>query len=109
MRRNTLIDFFEDFADKPGEFLVYDDGYRARSYTYAETAAAASAFAAQLQAAGIGKGDKVVFWSENRPEWIMALWGCLLNGTIVVPVDYRASETFLSTVAGIVNAKLLLL
>ncbi len=92
-----------------GTFLVYDDGYRARSYTYAETATAARGFAARLQSAGLGKGDKVVFWSENRPEWIIALWGCLLNGSIAVPIDYRASHEFLAHVARIVDAKLLLL
>jgi long-chain acyl-CoA synthetase len=109
MRRDTLLDFFHDVSAGNGEFLVYDDGYRARSYTYAETARAAQGFAARLQRAGLGKGDKVVFWSENRPEWIMALWGCLLNGTIAVPIDYRASRDFLTHVARIVDAKLLLL
>jgi long-chain acyl-CoA synthetase len=39
----------------------------------------------------------------------MALWGCLLNGSIAVPIDYRASDEFLSNVARIVGAKLLLL
>ena len=88
---------------------MYDDGYRARTYTYAETATAARGFAARLQSAGLVKGDKVVFWSENRPEWIIALWGCLLNGCIAVPIDYRASHEFLASVARIVNAKLFLL
>ena len=106
MRRDTLLDFFGDVAAGRGEFLVYDDGFRARSYTYAEIAAAARGFAARLQAAGLGKGDKVVFWSENRPEWIIALWGCLLNGSIAVPIDYRASQEFLGKVARIVDAKL---
>ncbi|HET9468284.1 MAG TPA: AMP-binding protein, partial [Vicinamibacterales bacterium] len=109
MRRDTLLDFFDDVSGGRGEFLVYDDGYRARSYTYAETATAARGFAARLQSAGLVKGDKAVFWSENRPEWIIALWGCLLNGCIAVPIDYRASHEFLASVARIVNAKLLLL
>jgi long-chain acyl-CoA synthetase len=109
MRRDTLLDFFVGLADTRGEFLIYDDGFRSRTYSYSETAAAARAFAAQLQAAGITKGDKVVFWSENRPEWIMALWGCVLNGSIAVPIDYRASREFLTKVAGIVDAKLVLL
>jgi long-chain acyl-CoA synthetase len=109
MRRETLLDFFNDFAAARGEFLVYDDGFRARSYTYAEAAAAARGFAARLQRAGIKKGDKVVFWSENRPEWVIALWGSLLNGSIAVPIDYRASEAFLNNVARIVDAKLFLL
>jgi long-chain acyl-CoA synthetase len=98
-----------DFAQRREEFLVYEDGYRARTYTYSATAAGARAFAAQLQGAGIGKGDKVLFWSENRPEWIIALWGCLLNGSIAVPIDYRASREFLASVARIVDARLVLL
>ena len=109
MDRDTLLDFFNDLAVTRGEFLVYDDGFRSRSYTYGETAAAARGFAARLQHAGIGKGDKVVFWSENRPEWIVALWGCLLNGSIAVPIDYRASRDFLTKVARIVDATLFLL
>lgn len=109
MRRDTLLDFFHDVSARSGEFLVYDDGYRARSYTYAETATAARGFAGRLQSMGLGKGDKVVFWSENRPEWIIALWGCLLNGSIAVPIDYRASHEFLASVSRIVDAKLLLL
>ena len=44
------------------------------------------------------KGDKVVFWCENRPEWIVAFWGCLLDGVVVVPVDYRSSAEFLARV-----------
>ncbi len=109
MRRDTLLDFFDDVSVGRGIFFVYDDGFRTRSYTYAETARAARGFAARLQTAGLGKGDKVVFWSENRPEWIIALWGCLLNGSIAVPIDFRASEEFLTSVSRIVDAKLLLI
>ena len=109
MRRDTLLDFFNDVAAGRGEFLVYDDGYRARSYTYVEIAGMARGFAAHLQRAGLVKGDKVIFWSENRPEWIVALWGCLLHGSIAVPIDYRASPEFLGRVAPIVDAKVFLL
>jgi long-chain acyl-CoA synthetase len=61
-----------------------------------------------LTAAGIRKGDKVVFWSENRPEWIVAFWGCLLGGVIVVPIDYRASLEFLVRIVGRVAARVVL-
>jgi long-chain acyl-CoA synthetase len=108
MTRRTLIDFFEDVASTPGEFLTYDDGYRTWSYRYDEVAAAARAFAARLAAEGIGRGHTVAIWAENRPEWIIAFWGCLLNATILVPIDYRASGAFLSRVSDIVDARVLL-
>ena len=66
----------------------------------AKSAAPRARFAARLRGLGVVKGDKVVFWCENRPEWIVAFWGCLLGGVVVVPVDYRASPEFLARVAG---------
>src|SRR5918999_4325972 len=109
MARRTLIDFFEDLSRTDGEFLSYDDGYRTWSYSYRDTADRAQAFAAALHAAGIVKGQHVVIWSENRPEWIMALWGCLLRGVVLVPIDYRASAEFLWKVAAIVQARVILI
>jgi long-chain acyl-CoA synthetase len=109
MARRTLIDFFADLENVDGEFLTYDDGYRTWSYSYRETTARARAFAAALDAAGIAKGQHVVIWSENRPEWIMALWGCLLRGVVLVPIDYRASAEFLWKVAAIVQARVILI
>jgi acyl-CoA synthetase (AMP-forming)/AMP-acid ligase II len=60
-----------------------------------------------------GRGDRqrdtpVVIWAENRAEWIFALWGCLLEGVVLVPIDYRASADFLRRVAGIVDARAIL-
>jgi long-chain acyl-CoA synthetase len=107
--RDTLIDFFLDFSAARGNFLVYDDGFRSRSYTYKEIGRMARGFAARVHDAGLRKGDAVVFWSENRPEWIAAFWGCLLRGVVVVPIDYRSSPDFLLRVSRIVSAKLVLI
>jgi long-chain acyl-CoA synthetase len=35
---------------------------------------------------GISKGDRVAILSENRPEWTIADFACLLIGAVVVPV-----------------------
>ncbi|MGE3520601.1 MAG: class I adenylate-forming enzyme family protein, partial [Vicinamibacterales bacterium] len=108
MRRDTLIDFFDDLSRSRGVFVVHDDSFRAHAYTYEDVARAARAFAARLHAAGLTKGDKVVVFSENRPEWIVAFWGCLLLGVVVVPIDYRSSPDFLKRVAAIVQARVVL-
>ena len=108
MRRETLLDFFEDFATCPAEFLIHDDGFRTRRYTYAEVGRKARIFAHRLQAAGVSSGDKVVFYGENRPEWIIGLWGCLLAGAIAVPVDYRSPLDFLDRVRRKVGARIVL-
>jgi long-chain acyl-CoA synthetase len=108
VRRDTLVDFFADLIEIRGDFLVYDDGYKRRVHSYADVGRAARGFAAQLNATGIRQGDKVIVWGENRPEWIACYWGCLIAGVIVVPIDYRSSADFVRRVAGIVEARLVL-
>jgi long-chain acyl-CoA synthetase len=103
--RDTLIDFFEDLGTIRAEFLVHDDGFRRRSYSYADVARAARGFAAKLAAAGIAPGDKVVLWGENRPEWIACYWGSVVSGVIVVPIDYRSSAEFVTRVRALVDAR----
>jgi len=104
----TLLDFLSGAAGRPNEFLVYDDGYRSWTYSYSDVGRAARIFAGRLRESGIGKGDKVLIWSENRPEWVAALWGCLLEGVIAVPIDYRSSAGLVRRIGNIVDAKALL-
>jgi long-chain acyl-CoA synthetase len=108
MPRDTLLDFFQDFAGLEDEFLIYDDGFQARHFRYREIAERARAFAARLREAGIGRDDKIILYGENRPEWIVALWGCLLEGVIAVPIDYRSSREFVDRVHAIVGARMVL-
>jgi long-chain acyl-CoA synthetase len=106
--RETLIDFFRDLSAIRAEFLVYDDGYRRRHHSYEDVGRAARGFAARLSAAGLTKNDKVVFWGENRPEWVACYWGCLISGIIVVPIDYRSSAEFVEKVRHLVGARVVL-
>jgi long-chain acyl-CoA synthetase len=108
-RWQNLVDFFQEFLNSPTEYLQYDSGYRSWRYTYAQVGLAAHTFAVRLAENNLHKGDKVIFWSENRPEWIAAFWGCVLAGVIVVPIDYRTSLRFLRHVHEIVDARLILI
>jgi long-chain acyl-CoA synthetase len=108
MPRDSLLDFFEDLYAVDEPFIVHDDGYRVREATYRQVADGARAFAARLAAAGIGPDDNVVIWSENRAEWVVALWGTLLARAVLVPVDYRASSELVVRIVGIVRAKAVL-
>jgi len=108
MARDTLLDFFEDFASIDEPFIVHDDGYRVREVSYRSLASASRAFAGRLSDAGIGPDAKVIIWSENCPEWLVALWGCLLMRVVVVPVDFRASADLVRRIAEVVQAKAVL-
>ena len=45
-----------------------------------------------LQQWGISKGDRVAILSENRPEWTIADFACLLIGAVVVPIYTTLTE-----------------
>jgi long-chain acyl-CoA synthetase len=107
-RRETLLDFFDEVYDSPKEFLVFDDGYRSWSRTYEQVRGAAYTFGGRLRRDGIRKGDKIILWGENRPEWIVALWGALSQGVIVVPVDFRSSIDFVRRIQAVVQPRALL-
>jgi len=58
-----------------------------------------------LQAAGLVKGDRVVLWAENRPEW-MAVWmGTVIAGMAIVPVDFMISEEECRNIIQLTRAK----
>lgn len=105
MAWRTLLDFFAGLATVDAPFVAHDDGYRTRRRTYGDIAADARAFAGRLRDEGIGPDSKIILWSENRPEWLSTLWGCLLQGVVVVPVDYRSSSELMLRIAAIVDAR----
>jgi long-chain acyl-CoA synthetase len=58
-----------------------------------------------LLAAGLVRGDRVVLWAENRPEW-MAVWmGALIAGLSIVPVDFLVSEKECRNIIKITRAR----
>src|SRR5687768_10023177 len=69
---------------------------------------AARGFAARLIALGVRKGDNVMLWGENRPEWIACYWGIQLAGAVAVPIDFRSSHDFANRIRAIVAAKVVL-
>ncbi len=63
-------------------------------WTYRELEAAVETAASGLQDAGVGRGDRVALFAENRPEWIAIYYGSIRLGASVVCVSsaYRGSE-----------------
>lgn len=87
--------------------LRYRRGYRTETWTYAQVAAESNRTARELGARGIGRGDVVVLWGENSPEWIIAFFGCLLGGTVIVPIDHASTPEFAARVTRETSAKLI--
>ncbi|MGA9567359.1 MAG: AMP-binding protein [Candidatus Korobacteraceae bacterium] len=107
MARASILEYLENFrihADEPA--YVFRRGYRVQRWSYGEVLGDAYRFARMLEARGIGHGDKVLIWGENCAEWVVAFFGCLLRGAIVVPIDKIAAPDFAARVAQQVDAKL---
>jgi long-chain acyl-CoA synthetase len=109
MVRETLLSFLDDCIARGDETaVVHWRGLRISRWSYGRLAACAFQFARELEARGIGAGERVLFWGENSPEWVAAFYGCLLRGAIVVPLDLKSAPDFVARVQQQVNAKLLL-
>jgi long-chain acyl-CoA synthetase len=104
----TLIDTFLAFSARRERFLTFDDGFRSVTLSYAEVAAGAYAFARRLEAEGFTKGEKILLCGESRPGWVIAFWGALLRGVVVVPLEPSSSEAAIGKVAGVTGARLVL-
>jgi long-chain acyl-CoA synthetase len=102
----SLVDFVAQYAARGNEIAVrYRRGYRMETWTYARIAEQANRAARELESRGIAKGDAVLLWGENSPEWIMAFFGCLLRGAVTVPIDHGSTAEFAARVTREVNAK----
>src|SRR5208283_2272459 len=81
-------------------------GYRMEWFTYGQVLERALQFAGDLEARGIGKGERVMLWGENCAEWVAAFYRCALWGVVVVPMDDGASGEFAVRVSRQVGARL---
>jgi long-chain acyl-CoA synthetase len=86
---------------------VHRRGFRTLRWTYGQLAEFAFRFARELEARGIGKGDRVLLWGDNCAEWVGAFFGCMLRGTVAVPMDRIAAPDFAQHVMSDVDAKLI--
>jgi len=85
------------FGDSPA--LSIKPGFRWQHWSYRALDQAADQVAAYLQQRHhIVKGDRIILWAPNRPEWVAAFFGCLRAGAVVVPLDVRSSSDYVERV-----------
>src|SRR5450755_1580562 len=107
MARASILEYLDNFREHAREeAYVFRRGYRVQRWSYGDVLRATYQFARLLESRGIGHGDKVIIWGENCAEWVVAFFGCLLRGAIVVPIDKIAAPDFATRVAQQVEAKL---
>ncbi|MDR1231582.1 MAG: AMP-binding protein [Spirochaetaceae bacterium] len=100
-----LAELDEKWQDKTAIFYRGDGNADFTRWSFSHFAAECRRIARGLLAAGLAKGDRVVLWSENRPEW-MAVWmGTAIAGLTIVPVDFLVSEDECCNIIKITEAR----
>ena len=106
----TLVEFLEDAArkyrDRPA--LLFKTRLAVHAMELQGTSfATPDRLASELQSRGIRKGDRVLIWGPNCPQWVIAFFACLRAGAIAVPLDVRSTADFARNVAGQTDPRLM--
>jgi long-chain acyl-CoA synthetase len=106
----TLIHLLRDAAARYGDrsALLIKPGFRTRTWSYRELAELAPRVATVLSERGLERGDRVLIWGVNRPEWAIGFFGALFAGLVLVPLDVRSQPDFVAKIARRTRAKLVL-
>ena len=90
---DALAEAVRDHSDRPALTEIGIDGATGRRWTYSEMAADAERLAFAL-ASRFKKGERVVVWAPNIPEWALMEFACALSGVILVTANpaFQASE-----------------
>src|SRR6266536_4158797 len=86
----SVVDSLGEHGDKTA-LLVFDKKDRHR-WSFEKLADCARSFANGLAKDGFKRGDTVVLFAENRPEWIAAALGIIRAGAIAVPLDVQLGD-----------------
>ncbi|HZT83311.1 MAG TPA: AMP-binding protein, partial [Gemmataceae bacterium] len=77
-------------------------------YTYDDVERLVGEASANLARLGVAKGDAVLLYSENQPEWGIAYLAAVSLGAVVVPTDRQLGEDDVLAVAEFVGARAIL-
>lgn len=106
----TLLDLYDEAAPLGSrEALLRINAYRTWRWSYRDLVERSEAFAAELERRGVEPGERILIWSENRPEWAAAFWGAVLRRVAVVPVDFRSTPDLVRTIHAEAEPRLTLL
>ncbi|WNM31896.1 FadD3 family acyl-CoA ligase [Streptomyces sp. Li-HN-5-11] len=87
VRWRSIPELVRDAAERFGDAEAVVDGEL--RLTFAELAHRVRCTAGAFASAGVGPGDRVALWAPNSAEWIVAAFGLLTAGGVLVPVNTR--------------------
>jgi HIP---CoA ligase len=102
----TIPEMVLSTADRFGDAEAIVDGDL--RLTFAELTDKIRTAAGAYIEAGVAKGDRVAIWAPNSAEWIIAAFGLLTAGGVLVPVNTRFKAAEAGDIIARSGAKLLL-
>ena len=104
----TLSHLIQSLARyKDEEAIIYRTGIRRFTYSYKDVVAHAKKVGKLLQKYHVKKGDRIILWGPNSPEWVFVALGAVLNGVILVPIDVHNTAEFAKNVVKKTQPKLI--
>lgn len=106
----TLWELIERAIERHGDApaLALRDDEPQYGWSYRELRQRIETAAESLAAHGIARGDRVLLWGANRPQWGAAFLALLRIGAVAVPLDFRSAPEFIQRVAEQTRPKALL-
>src|SRR5690242_15721329 len=92
-------------GDRRGLVALAHDGSR-HEWTFGEIAHESSRFAGALQGLGVSKGDVVLTYMGNTPDWVFTLTACWQIGAVAMPCNTQLTEHDLAKRIELIGPKL---
>ena len=104
----TIVEFLRRAVEEhgPRDALMFKPGFRYQRWSYDRLWAESGQVATLLQRRGLRKGDQVLVWGPNCPQWVLIFFGCLRAGVIAVPLDLRSAPDYVERVISRITPKL---
>ncbi len=105
---NTVVEFLRLAVERygPRDALLFKPAFRYQRWTYSRLWKESGQVATLLQQRGLKKGDQVILWGPNSPHWVLAFFGCIRAGVILVPLDLRSAPDYVARVMSRIEPKL---
>ena len=105
---NTIVEFLEQASARHAsrDALLIKPAFRYIRWTYDRLWEDSGRVATLLQGRGLSKGDQVILWGPNSPHWVLAYFGCLRAGLVLIPLDLRSAPDYVSRVISRTEPKL---
>ena len=105
---DTIVEFLREAATRhgPRDALLIKPAFRYIRWTYARLWEDSGRVATLLQRRGFNKGDQAILWGPNSPHWVLAFFGCLRAGVVLIPLDLRSAPDYVSRVISRTEPKL---